>query len=118
MKGFLITGLIAALPLIDATACISEGNTYNRYMFSVFRHEAMTDGPAYLYDIDRFWQDYMGKKGPIGVDYFKWSRDGILRTAQERNDEEMTAYINLLNRYFKACEDYALTHGAIPRRKT
>ena len=61
MKGFLITILIAALPLIDATACISEGNTHNRYMFSVFRHEAMTDGPAYLYDIDRFWQDYMGE---------------------------------------------------------
>lgn len=107
MKGFLITILIAALPLIDATACISEGNTHNRYMFSVFRHEAMTDGPAYLYDIDRFWQDYMGENGPIGVDYFKWNRDAILKTAKERNDEEMTAYINLLNRYFKACEDYA-----------
>ena len=117
MKGFLITSLIAALPLIDATACISEGNTHNRYMFSVFRHEAMTDGPAYLYDIDRFWQNYMGKKGLIGVDYFKWSRDGILRTAQERNDEEMAAYINLLNRYFKACEDYARDAWSYPTKE-
>lgn len=49
MKGFLIISLIAALPLIDATACISEGNTHNRYMFSVFRHEAMTDGAARHY---------------------------------------------------------------------
>ena len=116
MKGFLITILIAALPLIDATACISEGNTYNRYMFSVFRHEAMTDGPAYLYDIDRFWQDYMGENGPIGVDYFKWNRDAILKTAKERNDEEMTAYINLLNRYFKACEDYARDAWSYPTK--
>ena len=30
MKGFLIISLIAALPLIDATACISEGNTHDR----------------------------------------------------------------------------------------
>ncbi len=116
MKGFLITILIAALPLIDATACISEGNTHNRYMFSVFRHEAMTDGPAYLYDIDRFWQDYMGENGPVGVDYFKWNRDAILKTAKERNDEEMTAYINLLNRYFKACEDYARDAWSYPTK--
>ena len=116
MKGFLIISLIAALPLIDATACISEGNTHNRYMFSVFRHEAMTDGPAYLYDIDRFWQDYMGENGPIGVDYFKWNRDAILKTAKERNDQEMTAYINLLNRYFKACEDYARDAWSYPTK--
>lgn len=117
MKGFLIISLIAALPFIDATACISEGNTHNRYMFSVFRHEAMTDGPAYLYDIDRFWQDYMGENGPIGVDYFKWNRDAILKTAKERNDEEMTAYINLLNRYFKACEDYARDAWSYPTKE-
>ena len=70
MKRFLICSLIAVLPIIDGMACISERNTHNSYMFSVYRRNALTDGPAYLYDIDRYWQKYAGKNMSCGTDFY------------------------------------------------
>ena len=107
MKRFLICSLIATLPLVNASACVSEGPTHNRYMFSVYRHNALTDGPAFLYDIDRYWQTYTGNDGPSGVGFYKWNRDEIMSTARKKNDTAMIAYLTLFNRYFKTCEAYA-----------
>lgn len=107
MKRFLICSLIAALPIVDAAACVAEGPTHNRYMFSVYRHNALTDGPAFLYDIDRYWQTYTGNDGPSGVGFYKWNRDEIMSTARKKNDTAMIAYLTLFNRYFKTCEAYA-----------
>ena len=106
MKRFLICSLIAALPFTNSTACVSEGPTHNRYMFSVYRHNALTDGPAFLYDIDRYWQMYTGNDGPSGVGFYKWNRDEIMSTARKKNDTAMIAYLTLFNRYFKTCEAY------------
>lgn len=106
MKRFLICSLIAALPFTNSTACVSEGPTHNRYMFSVYRHNALTDGPAFLYDIDRYWQTYTGNDGPSGVGFYKWNRDEIMSTARKKNDTAMMAYLTLFNRYFKTCEAY------------
>ena len=106
MKRFLICSLIATLPLVNASACVSEGPTHNRYMFSVYRHNALTDGPAFLYDIDRYWQTYTGNDGPSGVGFYKWNRDEIMSTARKKNDTAMIAYLTLFNRYFKTCEAY------------
>lgn len=94
------------MPLINASACVSEGATHNRYMFSVYRHNALTDGPAFLYDIDRYWQTYTGNDGPSGVGFYKWNRDEIMSTARKKNDTAMIAYLTLFNRYFKTCEAY------------
>ena len=106
MKRFLICSLIAALPFTNSTACVSEGPTHNRYMFSVYRHNALTDGPAFLYDIDRYWQTYTGNDGPCGIGFYKWNRDEIMSTARKKNDTAMIAYLTLFNRYFKTCEAY------------
>ena len=106
MKRFLICSLIAALPFTNSTACVSEGPTHNRYMFSVYRHNALTDGPAFLYDIDRYWQTYTGNDGPCGIWFYKWNRDEIMSTARKKNDTAMIAYLTLFNRYFKTCEAY------------
>ena len=106
MKRFLICSLIAALPIVDAAACVAEGPTHNRYMFSVYRHNALTDGPAFLYDIDRYWQTYTGNDGPSGVGFYKWNRDEIMSTARKKTDTAMIAYLTLFNRYFKTCEAY------------
>lgn len=106
MKRFLICSLIAALPIVDAAACVAEGPTHNRYMFSVYRHNALTDGPAFLYDIDRYWQTYTGNDGPCGIEFYKWNRDEIMSTARKKNDTAMIAYLTLFNRYFKTCEAY------------
>ena len=95
MKRFLICSLIAALPIVDAAACVSEGPTHNRYMFSVYRHNALTDGPAFLYDIDRYWQTYTGNDGPCGIGFYKWNRDEIMSTARKKNDTAMIAYVTL-----------------------
>lgn len=106
MKRFLICSLIAALPIVNASACVAEGPTHNRYMFSVYRHNALTDGPAFLYDIDRYWQTYTGNDGSSGVGFYKWNRDEIMSTARKKNDTAMIAYLTLFNRYFKTCEAY------------
>ena len=94
------------MPIVDAAACVAEGPTHNRYMFSVYRHNALTDGPAFLYDIDRYWQTYTGNDGPSGVGFYKWNRDEIMSTARKKNDTAMIAYLTLFNRYFKTCEAY------------
>ena len=94
------------MPIVDAAACVAEGPTHNRYMFSVYRHNALTDGPAFLYDIDRYWQTYTGNDGPCGIGFYKWNRDEIMSTARKKNDTAMIAYLTLFNRYFKTCEAY------------
>lgn len=106
MKRFLICSLIAVLPIIDGMACISERNTHNSYMFSVYRRNALTDGPAYLYDIDRYWQNYAGKNMSCGTDFYKWYSNTIMQVAQSKGDKEMTAYLTLLNSYMKTCDAY------------
>lgn len=78
MKRFLIYSLFAALPLAEARACISEGPRHNNYMFSVFHRNALTDGPAYLYDIDRYWQSYTGNNGPNGIGFYKWNKEEVM----------------------------------------
>lgn len=107
MKRFLIFSMIAVLPLTDATACVSEGPTHNSYMFSVYRRDALTDGPAYLYDIDMFWQKYAGTTMLQGTDFYKWNSRKILSAAYKKDDYEMVAYLALLNQYLKTCDAYA-----------
>lgn len=106
MKRFLICSLISVLSIIDGMACISERNTHNSYMFSVYRRNALTDGPAYLYDIDRYWQNYAGKNMSCGTDFYKWYSNTIMQVAQSKGDKEMTAYLTLLNSYMKTCDAY------------
>ena len=89
MKRFLIYSLFAALPLAEARACISEGPRHNNYMFSVFHRNALTDGPAYLYDIDRYWQSYTGNNGPNGIGFYKWNKEEVMNTANSKGDHEM-----------------------------
>ena len=117
MKRFLICSLIAALPFTNSTACVSEGPTHNRYMFSVYRHNALTDGPAFLYDIDRYWQTYTGNDGPCGIGFYKWNRDEIMSTARKKNDTAMIAYLTLFNRYFKTCEAYTADAWNYPTKQ-
>lgn len=107
MKRFLIYSLFAALPLAEARACISEGPRHNNYMFSVFHRNALTDGPAYLYDIDRYWQSYTGNNGPNGIGFYKWNKEEVMNTASSKGDHEMMAYLKLLNRYLETCDAYS-----------
>ena len=87
MRRFLIYSLLALLPLAHVKACISEGHLHNSYMFSVYRRNALTDGPAYLYDIDRYWQNYAGKNMSCGTDFYKWYSNTIMQVAQSKGDK-------------------------------
>ena len=113
----MIYSLFAALPLVEAGACVSEGPTHNNYMFSVFHRNALTDGPAYLYAIDRYWQSYTGNDAPKGVGFYKWNKEEIMDKARSKGDREMMAYLALLNRYLATCEAYATDAWDYPTKQ-
>lgn len=117
MRRFLIYSLFAVLPLAQASACVSEGPTHNNYMFSVFHRNALTDGPAYLYAIDRYWQSYTGNNGPNGIGFYKWNKEEVMNTASSKGDHEMMAYLKLLNRYLDISQDYAYDVWGYPTKQ-
>ena len=102
--------MLAALPSGRMAGCAFEGPTHNSYMFSVFRRDAITGGPAYLADINAYWIEYCkGKVKPQPEDlygncFFSNHYDDILKTAQAKGDNAMVAYLKLLNRYISVCE--------------
>lgn len=122
MRRFLVCSIIAALPLIGTKACVSEGPTHNRYMFSVYRRAALTDGPAYLYDISRYWLEYIGKKDNVTTWSYRWNGDAVLEHAQHIGDTDMCRYLKLLNSYLEVSEtnswDYPTKQQLATRRQT
>lgn len=107
MKKYLVLSLLAALPFCTADACAYEGPTNNSYMFSVFRREKLTEGPAYLYDINNYWLAYAGERGEQGLNFYRWNSDVVLKAARRKGDKEMAAYLVQLNKYIKVCEAYS-----------
>lgn len=110
MKKFIIAVcLITTLPTCKPLACISEGPTHNRYMFSVFHRDAL-DGPTYLADINSYWIDYC--QGKIKQSYYEQFTNSfyanhseeILKIAQAKGDNAMVTYLKLLNRYISVCD--------------
>ena len=110
MKKFIIAVcLLTTLPTCKPLACISEGPTHNRYMFSVFHRDAL-DGPTYLADINSYWIDYC--QGKIKQSYYEQFTNSfyanhseeILKIAQAKGDNAMVTYLKLLNRYISVCD--------------
>ena len=110
MKKFIIAVcLLTTLPTCKPLACISEGPTHNRYMFSVFHRDAL-DGPTYLADINSYWIDYC--QGKIKQSYYEQFTNSfyanhseeILKIAQVKGDNAMVTYLKLLNRYISVCD--------------
>lgn len=118
MKKYLILSFLAALPLGKTSACVYEGPTNNSYMFSVFRREKLTDGPAYLYDINSYWAEYAGESGASsGLNFYRWNSDAVLSAAKRKGDREMMAYLTQLNKYIKVCEAYSTASWDYPTKK-
>lgn len=93
MKKFLILSLTAILFCIDSWACYGGRSTYNYYMFSVFRREAMND--MFAKQFDGYWEQYSNGE----VKTYQWHADRIMQIAKENNDREMVAYLTQLNEY-------------------
>ena len=123
MRKFIIAAvLLAVLPTGNMQACLSEGPTHNKYMFSVFRRDAM-DGPAYLADINQYWIDYC--KGRIAADdydrtgytFYNNHRSEVLKVAQAKGDQAMAAYLKLLNRYIDVCDLFTVDRWSYPTKE-
>lgn len=93
MKRFLILSLCATLFLTDSWACFSERSTYNYYMFSVFRREAMND--LFASQFDNYWEQYSNGE----VNNYQWNADRIMQIAKDKGDDEMVAYLTQLEKY-------------------
>ena len=108
-KSIIAVCLLTTLPTCKPLACISEGPTHNRYMFSVFHRDAL-DGPTYLADINSYWIDYC--QGKIKQSYYEQFTNSfyanhseeILKIAQAKGDNAMVTYLKLLNRYISVCD--------------
>lgn len=108
-KSIIAVCLLTTLPTCKPLACISEGPTHNRYMFSVFHRDAL-DGPTYLADINSYWIDYC--QGKIKQSYYEQFTNSfyanhseeILKIAQVKGDNAMVTYLKLLNRYISVCD--------------
>ena len=92
MKRFLIVSLMAILLCQDSVACMWEPESYNCYMFSVFRRERMDESRTSK-RFNQFWSDYLGEK----VYYFSCS--AVMEKAQQLGDREMIAYLQELEKY-------------------
>ena len=123
MRKFIIAAvLLAVLPTGNVQACVSEGPTHNKYMFSVFRRDAM-DGPVYLADINQYWIDYC--KGRIAADdydrtgytFYNNHRSEVLKVAQAKGDQAMAAYLKLLNRYIDVCDLFTVDRWSYPTKE-
>lgn len=95
MKRFLILSLSAVFFFADTWACFSERSTYNYYMFSVFRREAMND--RFTNQLDAYWQQYSNGE----VTNYQWNGDRIMQIANDKGDKEMVAYLTQLNEYLE-----------------
>ena len=80
-KSIIAVCLLTTLPTCKPLACISEGPTHNRYMFSVFHRDAL-DGPTYLADINSYWIDYC--QGKIKQSYYEQFTTVSTQTIQKR----------------------------------
>lgn len=123
MKKFIIeVCLLTTLPTCKPLACISEGPTHNRYMFSVFHRDAL-DGPTYLADINSYWIDYC--QGKIKQSYYEQftnsfyanHSDEILKIAQAKGDNAMVTYLKLLNRYISVCDLFTIDGWHYPTKQ-
>ena len=117
MRKSIIVSIVAALAAVSASACVSEGPTHNRYVFSVFSRNAITDGPAYLYDIDSYWRQYAGAGAQQGTSYYKYNSDQVEEAARRKGDREMTAYLTQLNRYIGMSDDYYTYSWVYPSKE-
>lgn len=123
MKKFIIAVcLLTALPTCKPLACISEGPTHNRYMFSVFHRDAL-DGPTYLADINSYWIGYC--QGKIKQSYYEQFTNSfyanhseeILKIAQAKGDNAMVTYLELLNRYISVCDLFTIDGWHYPTKQ-
>lgn len=123
MKKFIIAVcLLTTLPTCKPLACISEGPTHNRYMFSVFHRDAL-DGPTYLADINSYWIDYC--QGKIKQSYYEQFTNSfyanhseeILKIAQAKGDNAMVTYLKLLNRYISVCDLFTIDGWHYPTKQ-
>ena len=102
IRRYLALGFLALAFSTEGRACGSEISDHNYYMFSVFnRHQT---APSYLNDISAYWRAYTGTKDDDELDYYKYNKEDVMKTAKGKKDTEMQLYLRRLNAYIAACE--------------
>lgn len=113
MRRFLLISLVLPLAATVAKACVSEGPTYNHYMYSIVERNNLdgTRTPGYVTDIAAFWQSYAGLSasgGELTSTYYSDHAADIAKAALRKGDKAMTAYLGLLDRYLRVVEGTAV----------
>ena len=113
MRRFLLISLVLPLAATVAKACVSEGPTYNHYMYSIVERNNLdgTRTPGYVTDIAAFWQSYAdlsASGGDLTSTYYSDHAADIAKAALRKGDKAMTAYLGLLDRYLRVVEGTAV----------
>jgi tetratricopeptide (TPR) repeat protein len=97
-RTLLVALVLALLPNLDTTACVSERPTHNYYLFSVFHRSLM--GNRFETETNVFWKKYVNNNPDFST--YQWSRELVMDVAKSKKDTEMLAYLRLLNAYLDA----------------
>lgn len=114
MKRFIILSAVMAITLATAWAC-GPWMRPNYYMFSAFNRNQM--GETYTRGLLDYWGQYCTGQTltPYDISGLAWvspqiddfekSENELIRSARDKNDEEMMQYLNLLCSYLHVCDD-------------
>lgn len=99
MKKLLTAILLALACSVDHAHACGWEVTYNYYLFDVLDGTFCQDN-LISERCDQFWKTYTGGE----VEQYRWNADNIMKIAQKKGDQEMTAYLTELNKYLDICE--------------
>ena len=114
MRRFIILSSVLAMTVATALAC-GPWIRPSYYMFSAFNRNQM--GETYTRGLLEYWGQYCAAQTltPYDISGLAWvspqiddfekSENELIRSAREKNDEEMMQYLNLLCSYLHVCDD-------------
>lgn len=114
MRRFIILSAVLTMTVATALAC-GPWIRPNYYMFSAFNRNQM--GETYTRGLLEYWEQYCTSQSlnPYDIEGLAWvspqiddfekSENELIRSARDKNDEEMMQYLNLLCSYLHVCND-------------
>lgn len=114
MRRFIIFSAVMAMTVATALAC-GPWIRPSYYMFSAFNRNQM--GETYTRGLLEYWGQYCTSQSlnPYDISGLAWvspqiddfekSENELIRSAREKNDQEMMQYLNLLCSYLHVCSD-------------
>lgn len=126
MRRFIIFSAVMAMTVATALAC-GPWIRPSYYMFSAFNRNQM--GETYTRGLLEYWGQYCTSQSlnPYDISGLAWvspqiddfekSENELIRSAREKNDQEMMQYLQLLCTYLHVCDDVKGDRWSYPTKE-